>query len=720
MTELGKERDVILSRNEFAYVQDMTKGDINMYVGPTRFSLSNTERLIKVNPETRRVSPDDLPSGIQPFVFIESSQYAEIENPRKEDNTSYMRGPNPAVDLNSGKKIVKSGPDTFPLWPGQIARVVDGHRLREDQFLIIRAYDKASDGNHQIGEERIIKGTDTRFFIPETGWEVVKSPDRTYVRDAVKLQNAEYCVLLKSDGNQRYVSGPAVVFPETGETFISAGGSKNLNAFKLRKDSGLHVYVKRDFELSDNDESNNGLVGLINGGKFKVGQELFISGKDGLFFPSENLEVKAEVKPICLSENEGLYVRDIESGKIKTVAGPRTYLPDPTKENIVPRVLEAIIEGLYKVSGRDSSKAVAINIPPNTAVMVSSKDKRRVLTGPQNCLLDYNEDLEVLSLSTGKPKTDEKKLDTAFLQIEGNKVSDIIPVETKDHVELKIKASYRISFGGEPKKWFDVNDYVGLLCDHLSSVIRGTVRNTPLEEFYTNSTELIRSSVLGSKGEDGARQGKRFKENGMHVYDLEVLGLEVLNKNVSDLISKSQMTAIETELQKRKNELDFDCTQASEKIKQATLDLKSQTLQKELSHLADEQKLSLSKQTSSLELNRMNLVRTAEDKAEAARILANQDAEASRQKSELKISELDAEAKAFAEKMSAITPQLTAAITRFGDQQVLSEAIKQVGDLSLYKGMSVEEVIRKLVGGMPLGTESAEALIPKPLAPKQK
>jgi len=40
-----RERDILVAPNEHAYVQDLTKGDIVLYVGPTTISLSNTERI---------------------------------------------------------------------------------------------------------------------------------------------------------------------------------------------------------------------------------------------------------------------------------------------------------------------------------------------------------------------------------------------------------------------------------------------------------------------------------------------------------------------------------------------------------------------------------------------------------------------------------------------------------------------------------------------------
>ena len=33
-----RERDILVAPHEFAYVQDLTKGDIVLYVGPTKIS----------------------------------------------------------------------------------------------------------------------------------------------------------------------------------------------------------------------------------------------------------------------------------------------------------------------------------------------------------------------------------------------------------------------------------------------------------------------------------------------------------------------------------------------------------------------------------------------------------------------------------------------------------------------------------------------------------
>src|SRR5437763_617205 len=67
--------------------------------------------------------------------------------------------------------------------------------------------------------------------------------------------------------------------------------------------------------------------------------------------------------------------------------------------------------------------ALSAIIPNNEAVLVTSKDGRRAVQGPCTELLDYEEWLEVLTLSRGKKKTDEDQLETCFLFFFGNRAT---------------------------------------------------------------------------------------------------------------------------------------------------------------------------------------------------------------------------------------------------------------------------------------------------------
>ena len=49
--------------------------------------------------------------------------------------------------------------------------------------------------------------------------------------------------------------------------------------------------------------------------------------------------------------------------------------------------------------------------------MTSKTGRRRVEIGPTTVLLDYDEGLEILTLSRGKPKTQDKLLETPYLRV---------------------------------------------------------------------------------------------------------------------------------------------------------------------------------------------------------------------------------------------------------------------------------------------------------------
>src|SRR5262245_58805305 len=137
-----RERDIPVAPNEYAYVQDLTKGDVNLYVGPCKISLTNTERMVEFDRgRFRPLRGEDGGSAVHPFVLASSSQYIILENPPKDPHARYSKGNNSAIELVTGKKVVVPGPAAFALWPGQKAQVLDGHTLREDQYLLVRVYD---------------------------------------------------------------------------------------------------------------------------------------------------------------------------------------------------------------------------------------------------------------------------------------------------------------------------------------------------------------------------------------------------------------------------------------------------------------------------------------------------------------------------------------------------------------------------------------------------
>ena len=348
------QKDLVLSINEYAYVLDETKGHVVCWVGPSKTSLSNSDKLVRFNTKTKTFDRCGYSDVVNLFATAPENWYIILKNPA-EGNKHPTPGANNLPDtVKIGQKINVRGPVSFALYPGQMAKVVKGHSLRSNQYLLARVYeaDAASQSNGEMldqegnkienkqsyvnGQILVIKGTEVSFYIPPTGIEVIpvhNDDGKGYVRDAVTLERLEYCILKDEDGNKRYVHGPAVVFPEPTETFVnSPKGGCIFRAIELSKITGIYVKVIAEYKDED---------GTVH----PVGEELFITGDDTMiYYPRPehaiiNYDNKITHHAIAIPEGEGRYIMNRLTGEITTVKGPAMYLPDPRTEVVVKRKL---------------------------------------------------------------------------------------------------------------------------------------------------------------------------------------------------------------------------------------------------------------------------------------------------------------------------------------------------------------------------------------------
>lgn len=644
-----RERDILVAPNEFAYVQDLTKGDIVLYVGPTKISLSNTERLIHFRGGRFVPVTDDQGAGVHKLIEARSSQYIVLENPPKDPEVKPVKGANYAVELQNGRKVVVPGPAQFPLWPGQRAEVLDGHELRQDQYLVVRVYDVVPGDDSPIGTEKIIRGTEVSFYIPTTGLEVVPDRDGRYVR----------------------------------------------KAWRLDPNIGLHLRVVKSFEAGEGDQ--------LPPGQYTAGQDLFLSGREGFFFPTSSVEVIEVVEPTPLAEKEGIYVRRFDTGAISTVEGPTRYLPDPTREEIVDREIDDEIAELYGIANWEPERALSIYVPPSTAVMVMAKNRREVVVGPQTRILEYDEELEVLTLSTGRPKSDERLLSTCFLQIEGNKVSDVVKVKTADHVELEVLLSYRVSFTGDADKWFNVKNYVGLLCDHLGSISRAAARSTSIEAFHASSAGVLRDAILGPRGDSGGREGRHFEENGLWVYDVEVLDVRILDADVERMLCDAQRRAIVSEITRKQQQLRLGDEKLKESVNQEIYLAQMATLERVVELEGRSRDAELARAQTRVDLGRLEKVSAATHDAEASEIRSRAENEDAERRAEIERRRLEARAASFRAQMESLQPELIATLKTMGNQELAAALSKNLSPLAILGGDSVADVATRLLEKLPLG-----------------
>jgi major vault protein len=359
ISQSNRQRDLVLAVNEFAFIMAKTNGAIKTYTGPITMTISAQESLVVFNPKTKKFEEtQDFEKAKQLFVSAPEGWYIVLKNPSADNAHPEPTKAVNSAPLNIGRKINIAGPASFSLFPGQMARVIRGHRLRSNQYLLARVYDaeaarkgistativdaegkevNVKPEEYFVGQMLVIKGTEVSFYIPPTGIEVIpiENSDQ-YVRDAVTLERLEYAILKDEDGEKRYIHGPAVVFPKPTETFVSAPkGGLIFRALELSPISGIYVKV-----IAAYDEKKGGKT--IH---HPIGEELFITGNDQMiYYPRpEHAMIQYDGKymhhAIAIPEGEGRYILNRLTGKITTVKGPKMYLPDPRTEVVVKRKL---------------------------------------------------------------------------------------------------------------------------------------------------------------------------------------------------------------------------------------------------------------------------------------------------------------------------------------------------------------------------------------------
>ncbi|MBF0226968.1 MAG: hypothetical protein HQK76_16105 [Desulfobacterales bacterium] len=806
-----RERDLILAPNEHAFILDETKGNIVNYVGPHKTSLANTDQPVVFNSDSKRFERCNLEQAIKPFAIAPEGWYVVLKNPPKDGKPATTGTANSLPPLEIGRKVNIPGPVSFAPWPGQMIKVIQGHHLRSNQYLIVRVYDEeaarvnwgqavikpqTSQGSSDIpsdsdievktaeeipdltmGKLLVIKGTDVSFYIPPTGIEVVADETGQYIRNAVTLERLEYCTLLDEDGNKRYIKGPDVVFPKPTETFVEKIGSRKFKAIELNEISGLYIKVIAPYEE--------------NGVSYKVGDELFITGKDQMiYFPRPEHAIirygDREVNyAVAIPAGEARYVLNRLSGQIYLQKGPCMCLPDPRKEVIVRRVLEPRLVELWFPGNKDALEynrslveltrkqkmadfvseqevkklmkekkadvfaaslsdeegefvgdgfnrrraytpprtitldtkyegAVSVNIWTGYAVLVVSKSgERKVIVGPKTYLLEYDEILEYFELSTGTPKTEENLLKSVYLRSLHNKVSDMVDAETKDLCKVKIKLSYRVNFEGDPEKWFNVENYIKFLTDHIRSVLRHSVRQYGIEDFYRNAISIIRDTILGKTTESGKRPGAVFEENNMRIYDVEVLDVIIDDDSISELLVDAQHNIVEQTLEiaaeKRKLDLTMERESINQKIseceattKKLMINLQIEEAQKRLDldicRLDSEEKTQKKRLDSKLaEQNALETINTAEIARQKAKF--DLDLSVSEQKMNQRLEELKSQVEAVVNKAKAVSPQLVSALQSFADKALAEKMAETMSPLAILGGKSISEVFAQLLKG---------------------
>lgn len=280
------------------------------------------------------------------------------------------------------------------------------------------------------------------------------------------------------------------------------------------------------------------------------------------------VEIIDRRKAIPLDENEGVYVRDTKTGKVRSVTG-QSYMLEPYEElwqKDLPRAVEELLsldvdpsadrmtsaQGSRSAGPRDKSKVVSFRVPHNAAVQIYDyKEKRsRIIFGPELVLLGPDEQFTQLNLSGGKPKK-ANQIRALVLLLGPDFMTDVVTVETSDHARLSLTLSYNWHFdvtrdsSESAARIFSVPDFVGDACKAIASRVRGSVAQVPFDHFHRESAHLIRVAVFGKDESGKIRDRFCFPSNNLVITNIDIQSVEPVDQKTRDSLQKSVQLAIE-------------------------------------------------------------------------------------------------------------------------------------------------------------------------------
>lgn len=586
----------------------------------------------------------------------------------------------------------------------------------------------------------------------------------------------EYCILLDEDGNKRFITGPDVVFPKPTEKFYIKNGIRKFKAIELSEISGIYVKViapykedKKEYKVGDELfitgkeqmiyfpraehalikygeqdiyeavaippgegryylNRKTGLISLKKGPAMflpdpresVIVQRVLTKNQAGLWYPgnTEVSEFNNKLREVAEKEKEENYlvqsqvkdffkkgmVEEIEEDEYTSaeIAGDE-FIRNQTYTTARTITLDTKFEG-----------AVTIDVWTGYAMLITSKTgSRKVIVGPQTYLLEYDENIAAIELSTGTPKNSDNLIKTVFLRVLHNKVSDVVEVETKDLCPIEIGLSYRVNFTGEPENWFNVENYVKFLTDHMGSRLRNAIKKMSVIDFYPNAIDVLRDTVLGKATKGEKREKTIFQENGMQIYDLEIFDISLLDEDIEELLYNSQQEEMKQKLQLATRQKDYKFTKETEEIyrkiaveksetNKQTVDLQLELIEKGL--LLSLAKINTEIKTKQTELNaelseQGVLAQISDGKRAVTKADQELALELSQKQLEQKLLLIKSEVEAIAKKAEAISPDFIAALQAFGDKALAEKMAESMAPLSIIGGKSIAEVFGNMLQG---------------------
>ncbi len=429
------------------------------------------------------------------------------------------------------------------------------------KFILLDRFEFCHVRDKNSGSLRLVEGA-TRLHL-DSQEEIVGEIQRK-----IRLFDGQWALVLNPfdperedivEGEREIRVGPTVFSLHPGEKLD--GGVRD--EIVLADDEGLLVRARKDAPHP------------INEGKIlKAGEDVLIRGPKR-FIPHKDLRIINKEAALSLSEDEGVFVQNEDSGEVRLVRGPDDVLLDHNEslwEKILTREeLEALghlpqrgVDGDSRVLSASPRKreadwqAVVIELEDNEAISLFDGDKRRVEFGPKKIFLAPHERPKVLLISGGVPVR-PNVLRIAKLSLGPDFIRDRLRVRTRDNATLELEVTFRWRFQVDPEapeKLFALKDFVGFAAQTLSSEIREAAAQHTFEEFHSGAASIAKNAVFGEE------TTRVFEANGLEIFGIDVEGItpedeeiarkltDAIKSNV-DIFTRRQHEEAELESQRR-------------------------------------------------------------------------------------------------------------------------------------------------------------------------
>lgn len=643
---------ISLKNREYAYIEDANRGVVLMEVGP---------RVLTLEAHLTLVAKERM-------VELGAGSWCVVRNPVVRVDGQVALDEFGQARVAVGDREVRVGPKVFPLYPGEELEgdIVPEYVLGVSEALRLRALTAFIDTHlpdaprrREAGDEWLVRGPGR--YVPGESVSVVS------LEKARVLKETEYCVILNpvdratgrvQEGRRKVVSGPDVFFLEPGEALEGDVRRKHV----LSELQGLKLQALDDLSETEGGEPR----------ARKAGDTWIVRGPR-TYVPSEKVLIHREIAALSLGQGEGLYVRDLRSGKVSLVQGPCQFMPEAHQELHEKRLspdAEALLglapppppaEAKDARAPRpasapekgDRTRAIVLRIEDNTAVLINDFETNhaRVEFGPAKVMLRPYEDVTVLDLSGSTPKR-PRQLKVLMLRLGPDFATDLFEVATRDHARLRIKLSYKWQFDvqGDPEKdkaIFRVNDFIGYVCENLASRIRQVAAENEFETFHKNASVLIRRAIFGMDDAGRARKDRLFSENQLRIIDIDIKDIAPVDEKTALKLREAIDTNIQIQLDASRQE-----AQAAAELKR----IRSEE-EKQLADIASHRKSEAERQ-SLIELQNRNhqleMLSRAKVEAEAQLERARVESEEAlaRAESDARASRIRSEAEAERERLS--------------------------------------------------------------------